>query len=84
MATPHAATLVYGCGRRAWPTLQVGRRIVTVEQFTFLLGERRDEVVRLLMWEIAIVLLDGAKTLDRTLRYIRNTIDALKDLDRAS
>ena len=45
---------------------------------------RRAEVVRLLMWEIGKSLADSEKEFDRTVEYIRDTIDALKDLDRAS
>jgi glyceraldehyde-3-phosphate dehydrogenase (NADP+) len=44
----------------------------------------RDEVVRLLMWEIGKTLEDSRKEFDRTVDYIRRTIDALKDLDRAN
>ena len=44
----------------------------------------RDEVVRLLMWEIGKTLPDAAKEFDRTVEYIRDTIEALKDLDRTS
>ena len=55
-----------------------------MEKFAFLMRERRDEVVRLLMWEIGKTLPDSEKEFDRTLQYIRDTIDALKELDRAS
>jgi glyceraldehyde-3-phosphate dehydrogenase (NADP+) len=46
--------------------------------------ERRDEVVRLLMWEIGKSLADSRKEFDRTVEYIHGTIEALKDLDRVS
>jgi glyceraldehyde-3-phosphate dehydrogenase (NADP+) len=46
--------------------------------------ERRDDVVRLLMWEIGKTLPDAEKEFDRTVDYIRDTIDALKNLDRVS
>jgi len=46
--------------------------------------ERRAEVVHLLMWEIGKSLAEAEKEFDRTVEYIRGTIDALKDLDRAS
>lgn len=79
-----AAVRAYDQGRGAWPTMPVGGRIAAVERFAFLMRERRDEVVRLLMWEIGKSLADSEKEFDRTLVYIRDTIDALKDLDRAS
>jgi glyceraldehyde-3-phosphate dehydrogenase (NADP+) len=46
--------------------------------------QRRDEVVRLLMWEIGKSLKDAEKEFDRTVAYIADTVDALKDLDRVS
>jgi glyceraldehyde-3-phosphate dehydrogenase (NADP+) len=36
------------------------------------------------MWEIGKTLDDAGKEFDRTIEYVRNTIDALKELDRAS
>ena len=46
--------------------------------------ERREEIVKLMMWEIGKTLPDSEKEFDRTIDYIRDTIDALKDLDRVS
>jgi glyceraldehyde-3-phosphate dehydrogenase (NADP+) len=55
-----------------------------VEQFAFLMKECREEIVKLLMWEIGKSLSDAQKEFDRTLEYIRATIDAVKELDRVS
>ena len=79
-----AACEAYDHGRGAWPTMSVAERIRHVEQFTYLMKERREEVVNLLMWEIAKPLADAQKEFDRTIDYIQDTIDALKDLDRVS
>jgi len=38
----------------------------------------RDEVVRLLMWEIGKNLADSRKEFDRTVEYIADTVEALK------
>lgn len=84
LAALDAAVRAYDSGRGAWPTLPVEARIAAVERLAFLMREKRDEVVRLLMWEIGKTLPDSEKEFDRTLQYIRDTIDALKDLDRAS
>jgi glyceraldehyde-3-phosphate dehydrogenase (NADP+) len=46
--------------------------------------DQRDAVVRLLMWEIGKTLRDAEKEFDRTVAYINDTVDALKDLDRVS
>jgi glyceraldehyde-3-phosphate dehydrogenase (NADP+) len=79
-----AATRAWDQGRGAWPTMSIESRIRAVEAFAWRMKERRDDVVRLLMWEIGKALPDAEKEFDRTVDYIRDTIDALKDLDRAS
>jgi len=79
-----AATRAWNQGRGAWPTMPVEGRIRAVEQFGWCMKDRRDDVVRLLMWEIGKSLADAEKEFDRTIDYIRDTIGALKDLDRVS
>lgn len=79
-----AAVAAYDHGRGRWPTLPVGGRIAAVEEFAFRMRERRDEVVRLLMWEIGKTRADSLKEFDRTLEYVRDTVEAVKELDRAS
>jgi glyceraldehyde-3-phosphate dehydrogenase (NADP+) len=80
----NAACMAYDHGRASWPTMSVEDRIQHVEAFAYRMKEKRDEVVRLLMWEIGKTLPDAEKEFDRTVDYIGDTIDALKDLDRAS
>jgi len=79
-----AACAAYDHGRGEWPKMSVEDRIRHVEAFTYRMIEKRDEVVLLLMWEIGKTRGDAEKEFDRTVDYIRDTIDALKDLDRAS
>ena len=79
-----AACAAYDHGRGAWPTMSVEERISHVEVFTCRMREKRDEVVRLLMWEIGKTLSAAENEFDRTVEYILDTIDALKDLDRVS
>jgi glyceraldehyde-3-phosphate dehydrogenase (NADP+) len=79
-----AACRAYDQGRGAWPTMPVEQRIRHMEAFAFRMVEKRAEVVKLLMWEIGKSLSDSEKEFDRTVDYIRDTIDALKDLDRSS
>ncbi|MBN1824934.1 MAG: NADP-dependent glyceraldehyde-3-phosphate dehydrogenase [Candidatus Eisenbacteria bacterium] len=79
-----AAAGAWDRGRGLWPTLPVAERIRHVEEFTHKMVERREEVVRLLMWEIGKSREDSAKEFDRTVEYIRDTINALKELDRVS
>jgi len=80
----NAAATAYNRGRGVWPTLSVGQRIEHVQDFAYRMKEKRDEVVKLLMWEIGKSHKDSQKEFDRTLVYIKDTINALKDLDRVS
>ncbi len=79
-----AACKAYGKGCGDWPTMSVADRIRHVEAFMPRMQAVRDEVVKLLMWEIGKTLPDAAKEFDRTLEYVADTIAALKDLDRTS
>lgn len=79
-----AAVTAYDQGRGLWPTMSVADRIACVEKFTYAMKERRSEIVRLLMWEIGKSFHDSEKEFDRTVDYIVDTIEALKDLDRTS
>jgi glyceraldehyde-3-phosphate dehydrogenase (NADP+) len=78
-----AAVRAYDNGRGEWPTMPVERRISHIEQFAYRMVEKRDEVVRLLMWEIGKSWHDSTREFDRTVAYIRDTIEAVKELDRA-
>jgi glyceraldehyde-3-phosphate dehydrogenase (NADP+) len=82
MAALDAANRAYDRGLGAWPTMSVGDRIRHVEDFAWRMKGVREEVVRRLMWEIGKTRPDAEKEFDRTLDYIADTIDALKDLDR--
>ena len=80
----HAAEQAYGQGRGPWPTMAVGDRIRHMEDFAHRMREQRADIVKLLMWEIGKSLPDAEKEFDRTVDYIKDTIEAVKDLDRAS
>ena len=84
LAALDAASRAFDRGRGAWPTMSVAERIGRVEEFLFRMQERRDEVVRLLSWEVGKPLADARKEFDRTAQYVRDTIDAVKELDRTS
>lgn len=79
-----AAVAAYDNGRGEWPTMSVSDRINCVDKFTQRIIQKKDEVVKLLMWEIGKSHADSVKEFDRTVEYIYATIDALKDLDRQS
>lgn len=84
MEVLYAGVKAYNNGRGAWPSMSVSQRIECVEKFTHEMIKKRDEVVKLLMWEIGKSLADSQKEFDRTVQYIYDTIDALKDIDRNS
>ncbi len=84
MTALDAAEKAYNNGRGIWPTMSVGDRIKCIEKFTHRMIEKREEVAKLIMWEIGKSYTDSLKEFDRTVEYIYATVDALKDLDRQS
>ena len=84
LETLDVALRAYENGRGVWPTMSVGERIRCVQRFTGAMLEKREEIVKLLMWEIGKSLLEAQREFERALVYIRDTIDALKELDRVS
>jgi len=79
-----AAISAYDNGKGEWPTFSVDDRIKCVEAFTVEMKKQREVVVNLLMWEICKTRKDAEKEFDRTVEYIIDTINALKELDRDS
>ncbi len=79
-----AAVEAYNNGKGLWPTMTVEGRIACIKKFVLLMQEQRDNVVKLLMWEIGKSYADSIKEFDRTVDYINGTIEALKTLDRDS
>ena len=76
-----AAVAAYDNGRGEWPTMTVAQRIDCMQDFTRQMVARREQIVNLIMWEIGKTLPDSQKEFDRTVEYIKATIDALKRLD---
>jgi len=84
LAAVDAVSAAWDDGRGAWPTMSVARRIEHIEAFVRRMVAVRDTVVRLMAWEICKPLPDCRAEFDRTVDYVRATVEALKDLDRAS
>lgn len=74
----------YDLGRGVWPTMPVKERIRCMSRFVKAMKEQREQVVNLLMWEIGKTRGDSEKEFDRTIVYILDTMEALKNLDRDS
>lgn len=79
-----AAVTSYDHGRGDWPNLSVAERIACVGDFTNQIVARRREIVNLIMWEIGKSLADSQKEFDRTIDYIRATVEELKRLDNSN
>ena len=77
-----AANDAFNNGTGLWPTMKVEARIKCVEKFAAIMTTKRDEVVNFIMWEIGKTLPDAQKEFDRTVEYIYDTIEELKELDR--
>ena len=71
-------------GKGLWPTMKVIDRIRAMENFVHEMKEKREIVVKLLMWEIGKNYLDSQKEFDRTVDYIYDTIESYKQIDRDS
>ncbi len=79
-----AAVAAYDNGRGEWPQMSVADRITCMETFVGKMLEQRTLVINLIMWEIGKNLADATKEFDRTAKYVYDTIDTLKNMDRAS
>jgi glyceraldehyde-3-phosphate dehydrogenase (NADP+) len=84
MAGLEAAVRAWDNGRGKWPTTSVAERIDAMQCFVKQMGQVREEVVKLLMWEVGKSLDDSRKEFDRTVEYIERTIEALKENDRTN
>ncbi len=80
----NSAYRAYDKGQGLWPTMRVADRIACMEEFAEQMKTKRDEVVKLLMWEIGKALPDSEKEFDRTIEYIYDTIEDYKQMDRNS
>jgi len=79
-----SATKAYNNGRGIWPTMPLYDRIQHIEGFINRMKASRKEMLHLLMWEIGKSNREAEEEFDRTIDYVTNTIDALRDLDRTS
>ncbi|WP_422351703.1 NADP-dependent glyceraldehyde-3-phosphate dehydrogenase [Flagellimonas sp.] len=79
-----AAIGAFDQGKGLWPTMKVKDRIECMESFVKKMEGKREEVVKLLMWEIGKSMPDSYKEFDRTVEYIYDTIEDYKQLDRDS
>ena len=77
-----SAERAFNQGLGEWPSASTAQRIAAVEHFIESMLAVRSEVVDLLMWEIGKPEADAAKEFDRTVDYLRDTIQSVKEMDR--
>jgi len=82
MEALNAASKAYDSGKGNWPRMKVYERIHCMSTFVQKMILKRDEIVKLLMWEIGKNLNDSEKEFDRTIDYINDTIEEYKRIDR--
>ena len=68
-----AAKDAFHRGQGVWPTMKVGERLKCMENFVNKMKLHREEIVKLLMWEICKNKSDSYKEFDRTVDYINDT-----------
>ena len=64
--------------------MKVRDRLKCMKRFADKMTVHRDQIVSLLMWEIGKNKNDSEKEFDRTVKYIYDTIDEYKNIDRSS
>ncbi|MBL4846550.1 MAG: aldehyde dehydrogenase family protein [Planctomycetes bacterium] len=79
-----AAVGAWDLGRGAWPQAPLAERIQAIRGFCEAIRPHREEVAKLLMWEVGKPWASALKEFDRTLQYFDQTVDALVTLDRES
>jgi glyceraldehyde-3-phosphate dehydrogenase (NADP+) len=79
-----AAASAYDYGLGEWPSMSAEARIASIEKFTDGMLARKDEIVKLIIWEIGKTAADAEKEFDRTVQYIRNSIVELRKLEASS
>ena len=76
-----AANTAYDNGLGEWPTMVSEDRIACVEQFIGRLETMRSEVSLLLMWEVGKPYVEACGEFDRTIDYLRETVDVLRAME---
>jgi glyceraldehyde-3-phosphate dehydrogenase (NADP+) len=84
MEALEAAVSAYDHGRGYWPSLSVKKRIACIEDFLSRMLLKKEEIIHLFTWEIGKSLKGSLEEFDRTTDYIRNTLDAARDMERVS
>lgn len=76
-----SCTKAWNCGRGQWALANPKVRIQAVEDFAKQLTTKVDQIAEILCWEICKPHAEAKKEIDRTIKYIFDTIKAVKDLE---
>lgn len=79
-----AARRAFSSGSGKWPSLPLTHRVRCVERFLERLAERKENVVRTLMWEIAKPYRELEDEFERTVGYIGRVIQIACQKERAA
>lgn len=74
----------YDNGKGPWAIMPVIERVEYIENFKRRLRSRRDQIIKLLMWEIGKSYNDSADEFDRTIKNIDDTIEEIEQLHAIS
>ncbi len=77
-----SAVAAWAKGRGEWPAARMEQRIAAVTAFRDRMLPHRETIARYLTWEIAKPYPDSLAEFDRTITYINDTLEAVKQLDR--
>jgi glyceraldehyde-3-phosphate dehydrogenase (NADP+) len=75
-----AAVNAYDGGRGAWPAMHINERIQNLNSFVAKMKTQRQQIVKLIVWEIGKTVADAEKEFDRTIDYINETVRSAKQL----
>jgi glyceraldehyde-3-phosphate dehydrogenase (NADP+) len=79
-----AAVRAFGQGRGEWPALSIGQRAAALEKFMRRIARKKSEICRSLMWEIAKPYAELEDEFERTIDFLRRTLDAARGRERSS
>jgi len=79
-----SAREAWNAGQGTWPQLTAAQRIAALERVVAALRLKRDEIVKVLMWEICKSADDAALEFDRTMLFIESTLQAYRDRDNST
>jgi glyceraldehyde-3-phosphate dehydrogenase (NADP+) len=79
-----SASKAWAKGLGVWPMARMEERISAIVKFREAMVAQREIVCRLLMWEIGKTWPDAQNEFDRTVQYIDDTVNEVKNLERES